>query len=1156
MNNVENVVIRDLKITGGATEFIPDDDYIIDDDYINGGGINSLYSNSELENVIISENVADGGGGGGISVAYFSDMSLTNVIIQNNYSYAFGGGIINLWSHMSMENTELINNYAGADGGGIYTYGNGGVFNLSGVTIKNNEGFRAGGGMYIGEGWCENNNSCLEFDPVNGTSIYSNRTDEVNDRGRDLFSATSINVVLDTFTVMNPNDYFAAPIDNFHFDILHSILPDLEIQANPNPAYILPGTNSVEVEFMVNVLSGDIGDIFFEWDFDGDGEYDWSQTGNGNTSYNYSGIGLFTAELSYSNDGEDVNRLFVNVTIEEFDSDLSGFEDGVILNWGFGTVQPVIISSESLNFLNAGDELHIVDIEGIQTQGCPSEDNIGLVSVGHHAYDGTSGDSYFTINAYQSDQNCNDDFSWTWDYMNPGEVPDFVIYDESEDMFYSGIPSEEIPYYNLDINIIETITAGEILEGTFECDVAESPRHASYYIELSTIDGDTLFTGDYIAAFRDDVCVGLGQWLGYRAGSYAEITVMGRYGDNSFPGFVDGNQMSFMHYDTGAGTYNYLTPQYQSGIGAFSTPNGGMLPGMNFHLVLYDQSEDITYTYPQLFEGWYNSNGAPMEGYSDWEEVYNFTGNGGFPIFPFDDFNYIGSPYSGTVLGTVTINGVPAESGDWIAAFNEYGYCSGAAELIINDGIAYITMPIYGDDGFGPVVSSFTQQGLSMDDINPHTSPGVNRDNEVFNVYRNENIILENYDQFVFFDNDMDPSIENCYDIYLVGEDGEEIPLTMGQCVDLSGDESALEVSYQSGWNMVGLPLLIEDTNYQSLFLNAQSGTLYSFDGIYQSETNLQPGEGYLLRITEDGPVSFTGLPIEELTISLQPGWNIFSGLSTSLTAEYLYSFDIIQGGTIYGLDGIYYSPEFIEPGRGYWIRANEAGDITLTSNGALTKERVFTNHIEGSNTLDISNGEYSTTLYFGKEVPEEDRLSYSLPPTFTGMTFDARFTGNMKYTLESGEIEVVNTTETLTFSYDITIEVGENMNWVLSSESADYILEGAGELVVPSAEKFVLNRKPVIPISFALHQNFPNPFNPITTLRYDLPSDAMVILSIYDMLGREITQLVNTTQQAGFKSVQWDGTDSFGKSVGAGVYLYHLRTDSFSQVRKMVLLK
>mgnify|MGYP001211291151 CR=1 FL=1 len=60
----------------------------------------------------------------------------------------------------------------------------------------------------------------------------------------------------------------------------------------------------------------------------------------------------------------------------------------------------------------------------------------------------------------------------------------------------------------------------------------------------------------------------------------------------------------------------------------------------------------------------------------------------------------------------------------------------------------------------------------------------------------------------------------------------------------------------------------------------------------------------------------------------------------------------------------------------------------------------------------------------------------------------------------------------------------------------------------------------------------------------YDLPSDAFVTLSIYDMLGREITQLVNITQQAGFKSIQWDATDSMGRPVSAGVYLYQIQAD------------
>jgi len=81
-------------------------------------------------------------------------------------------------------------------------------------------------------------------------------------------------------------------------------------------------------------------------------------------------------------------------------------------------------------------------------------------------------------------------------------------------------------------------------------------------------------------------------------------------------------------------------------------------------------------------------------------------------------------------------------------------------------------------------------------------------------------------------------------------------------------------------------------------------------------------------------------------------------------------------------------------------------------------------------------------------------------------------------------------------------------------------------------------------------------PFNPITNPRYDLPEQAQVTLTIYDLIGRDITQLVNTTQEPGYKSVQWDATDIHGKPVSAGVYIYQIRAGEFVQTKKTVLLK
>ena len=93
-------------------------------------------------------------------------------------------------------------------------------------------------------------------------------------------------------------------------------------------------------------------------------------------------------------------------------------------------------------------------------------------------------------------------------------------------------------------------------------------------------------------------------------------------------------------------------------------------------------------------------------------------------------------------------------------------------------------------------------------------------------------------------------------------------------------------------------------------------------------------------------------------------------------------------------------------------------------------------------------------------------------------------------------------------------------------------------------------------PVGIFLHKNFPNPFNPSTTFQYDLPIRSHVTLVIYDILGKEVTRLVNTTQDAGYKTISWNSTDIHGKPVSAGVYLYQIKAGKFSHTRKMILLK
>lgn len=102
-----------------------------------------------------------------------------------------------------------------------------------------------------------------------------------------------------------------------------------------------------------------------------------------------------------------------------------------------------------------------------------------------------------------------------------------------------------------------------------------------------------------------------------------------------------------------------------------------------------------------------------------------------------------------------------------------------------------------------------------------------------------------------------------------------------------------------------------------------------------------------------------------------------------------------------------------------------------------------------------------------------------------------------------------------------------------------------------------------ILPQEWALEQNFPNPFNPSTTLRYALPQPGAVDLTVYDIQGRGVVTLVNTVQTAGFYELQWKGMASRGEPVAAGMYFYRLevrgpggQTPSYSAVRKMLYLK
>jgi hypothetical protein len=231
--------------------------------------------------------------GGGI---YFqnSNSTITNVKIKNNTS-RYGGGIFCLNSNLILTNVVLSDNnvqghsgYCG--GGGIYCQDSNPTF--INVTIKKNTGiFGFGGGIYF------NGNCNPLFDSINRSNIYLNETSI----GKDLFSDadTVISIVVDTFTVMNPDSSHAYPLDKFTFDILHDtsgiptkiedeniILSEYILNQNyPNPfnpittiAFDLPKSSKVTLKIF-NILGEEVATFVSDRLSAGSYSYDWSRTG-------------------------------------------------------------------------------------------------------------------------------------------------------------------------------------------------------------------------------------------------------------------------------------------------------------------------------------------------------------------------------------------------------------------------------------------------------------------------------------------------------------------------------------------------------------------------------------------------------------------------------------------------------------------------------------------------------------------------------------------------------------------------------------------------------------------------------------------------------------------------------------------------------------
>jgi hypothetical protein len=246
-----------------------------------------------------------------------------------------------------------------------------------------------------------------------------------------------------------------------------------------------------------------------------------------------------------------------------------------------------------------------------------------------------------------------------------------------------------------------------------------------------------------------------------------------------------------------------------------------------------------------------------------------------------------------------------------------------------------------------------------------------------------------------------------------------------------------------------------------------------------------------------------------------------------------------------------------------------KSGNATIqesTANGVLTLTASGTG--AGTAVVTASDGTTTTaavTITFDEQVPVELAsfvgemvenqvvLNWATASQTNNAGFRVlRSTDQGTFEAVSELIDGAGTTDALmNYSFvDGTLPAAEQVFYVLEQIDLDGTIHRSNPIEVILGARF-LN----LPTEFS-SAVFPNPFNPSTTVSYDLPAEAQVSIVIYDAIGQEIRQLVNDAHSIGRYSVQWDARDNFGRSVGSGVYIAKIKAGQFSATQKMLLLK
>ena len=526
--------------------------------------------------------------------------------------------------------------------------------------------------------------------------------------------------------------------------------------------------------------------------------------------------------------------------------------------------------------------------------------------------------------------------------------------------------------------------------------------------------------------------------------------------------------------------------------------------------------------------------------------VTPFGGEQG-PELP-DGFEFTPTPLSGIFQGITAIDGVSATENDWIAAFDEEGNCAGAQQLTMFEGQSYINLAIYGDDP-----------------LTPNVDEGMNEGEEFLLV-----VYDDSEDAYLIYPESFSGWFNN---------NGAPMPPWNDPTAVFNFPTTFTdEIDLMENWNLISFDIAIEENVPENVFQGLISDdqliyvTGFNEDGSIFFDPNgppflntlseIIPGSGYWVKVTGSQLLEQEGLPIpEDFSIDLNPNWNLIGyWLHESMPPEDAFNELILADNLIYvtgftEVGAVFYDPTglpFLNTltelynGYGYWVKVIEGVNnfIYPEPSGVLAKKVDMRRNpdITLTNRFMFING---TVSFEDVKVTENAYVSVT--------TEDGTLIGEMKV-LEDGYLQTG-----AVYGDDVTTEEKDG------AESGERLIFQYDEFVSEPIEIIFSDNMDLqkvdltfrnIPDEFALLQNIPNPFNPVTSIQYRLPEQTHVMLSVYDILGRKVRTLVNELRESGTYYVMWNGTTDSGESVGSGVYIYELSTPRFTSARKMLIIK